>query len=147
MATFTHTIPVQVSADRLWALMCDVRQVAELFPYVAVEDFSAPEDDSWLFWRQLTIPNVAQLRWREQARVTEQGEISFQAVEGDLKTFNGYWRIAPTGDASTLTLALEYAVPTEMAPKLPPAVVQYVMSEVFKSICDRVKEAAEENAG
>ena len=114
MASFSHTIPVGVSSVQLWALVRDVARVAGLFPYTNVEELTSPEPDCWLFWRQLTIPNVADLRWRERARVTGDGELHFEAVEGDLRMFAGDWRVTPNDTAAVLTLALEYEIPEEM---------------------------------
>ena len=130
---------------QLWALVRDVARVAGLFPYTNVEELTSPEPDCWLFWRQLTIPNVADLRWRERARVTGDGELHFEAVEGDLRMFAGDWRVTPNDTAAVLTLALEYEIPEEMRPKMPAMMIDFVMGEIFKTICQRVKEAAEED--
>ena len=145
MASFCHTIPVGASSVQLWALVRDVARVAGLFPYTTVEELTSPEPECWFFWRQLTIPNVADLRWRERARVTGDGELHFEAVEGDLRTFAGSWRVVPNDTAAVLTLALEYEIPEEMRPKMPPMMIDFVMGEIFRTICQRVKEAAEED--
>lgn len=144
MPTFSQTIAVAASPPRLWSLVSDVQRVALLFPFACVEDVQTPERDCWLFWRQLSIPNVANLRWREQARVVEDREMRFHAVEGDLAVFNGHWRVAPDGQSATLTLTVEYEIPAGVGPQMPAVVVGYVMGEIFKSICQRLKEAAEE---
>ena len=143
MASFSHTIPVSTPYAELWSLVCDVSRIAGLASYTRVEDLSTPEPNCWLFWRQLAIPNIAELRWRERARVIREGEMHFQAVEGDLGTFAGYWRVAPAGVNSSLTLEVEYVIPEGMNQKMPAFVVNYVMDEIFKSICQHVKEAAE----
>ena len=145
MPTFSHTIAVAAPPARLWSLVSDVQRVALLFPYASVEDMLTPAPQSWLFWRQLAIPKVADLRWRELARVVADGStMAFQVVEGDLTTFAGHWQVAPDGLAAALTLAVEYEIPAGVGPQMPSAVVGYVMSEIFKSICQRLKEAAEE---
>lgn len=144
MASFTHTIPVEASAEHLWTLVCAVDRVAGLFPYTQVDELISPEPDCWVFWRRLTIPNVADLRWRELAKITGEGKLGFCAIEGDLQTFAGCWLVEGDGSASTLTLALEYEIPEAVGPNMPAMMVNYVMGEIFKSICQRVKEAAEE---
>ena len=144
MPSFTHTIDVAASSIRLWSLVSDVQRVALLFPYARVEEVCRPNPQSWLFWRQLAIPYVAELRWREEARVIAEGEMSFQAVEGDLTTFAGHWLVAPNGADATLTLALEYEIPQGFVPNMPTVAVSYVMREIFISICQRLKDAAEE---
>lgn len=143
MPAFSHTVLVDAPRADLWALVRDVARVAALFPYTRVDSLDAPEPGCWLFWRHLAIPNVADLRWREQARVSIEGELRFQAVEGDLETFAGSWLVAAQGEQSRLTLQVEYAIPETLAPRMPAAMVHYVMGEIFKSICKGVKEAAE----
>lgn len=143
MPTFSHTVAVHAPFARLWSLVRDVTRLAALFPYTRVEEISSPAPDCWLFWRQLTIPSVADLRWREQSRVVADGEMAFQAIEGDLSRYAGSWRVEPDGGKTLLSLQLDYAVPDHLAPRMPAMMVDYVMSEFFKSICTRVKEAAE----
>lgn len=143
MASFTHSIPVNTSAEQLWALVSDVNRVAGLFPYTTLDDFTTPEQNHWLYWRRLTIPNVADLHWREDACITNHGELAFHAVDGDLQTFTGRWAVTSDGTTPSLTLNLEYEIPQGLAPSLPGALVGYVMGEIFKSICQRIKEAAE----
>lgn len=143
MASFSHTLPVDVPVATLWTLVHDVQRVAALFPYTTVEQVETPEPECWRFWRQLAIPNVAELRWHEEARVTAEGELRFTAIAGDLQTFAGRWCVAPSGSAAVLSLSLEYEIPAAVAPKMPPLLVGYVMGEIFKTICQRIKEAAE----
>ncbi len=146
MPTFSQTIAVAAPSPRLWSLVSDVERVALLFPFARVEDVLTPEPNCWLFWRQLSIPRVADLRWREQARVVAEGELHFHAVEGDLTIFNGHWQVVPDGEDATLSLSVEYEIPAGVGPPMPAVVVGYVMGEIFKSICQRLKEAAEEQA-
>jgi ribosome-associated toxin RatA of RatAB toxin-antitoxin module len=144
LAQFSQTLPVQVSPDDLWALVRDVRRVAALFPFTLVEELSPREPEGWVFWRRLTIPNVAQLRWREASWEAGAGELRFQAVEGDLETYDGRWVVTPAGDYANLTLALEYVIPDTVTQKMPPMLVNYVMDQVFTTICGKLKEAAEQ---
>ncbi|HEY3377452.1 MAG TPA: SRPBCC family protein [Armatimonadota bacterium] len=146
MASFSHTVPVQASPARVWALVRDVQRVAGLFSYLQVDDVCSPQADCWVFDRQLSLPNVANLRWREHAQIVREGELQFHALGGDLTTFDGHWLVTPTGETATLTLALEYVIPEAHAPRMPAALVGYVMGQIFTSICDRVREAAEEDA-
>ncbi|MHB9027065.1 MAG: type II toxin-antitoxin system RatA family toxin [Armatimonadota bacterium] len=147
MAEFSHTLAVQASSEELWTLVSDVRRVAELFPFTMVEEFCPREPEGWVFWRRLTIPNVAQLRWREASWVAGDGELRFQAVEGDLETFQGSWQVTPAGENAQLTLALEYAIPDHLSQNMPPKLVSFVMNQVFTTICGKLKETAEEEAG
>ncbi len=147
MASFTHTVPVKVGSTQLWSLVCDVPRLSGLFPFIVMEEINASGPNSWTYWRRLLIPNIASLRWREQAHITEDGELRFQAVDGDLHTFHGSWQVAADGSAAKLTLAVEYVVPDGVGPAIPAPMVNYVMSEMFKSICQRVKETAEEELG
>lgn len=146
LATFNHTIPVQADAARLWALVHDVRRVAELFTFTKLEEFTELEPDCWAYWRELTIPSIAALRWREQARVTGEHELSFHVIEGELEQFDGCWRVTPDSAASKLTLELTYAIPDGVGPSVPDALAHYVINEIFKTICQRLKQVAEEVA-
>lgn len=146
MASFFHTLSVNTSAAQLWALVCDVDRFAHLFPYMEITDVQTSTANCWSFWRTLTIPNIANLYWRELSRITDDGQLTFQATEGDLTTFAGHWQVTPQGAVSTLTLTLDYEVPESCAPNMPAALVSYVMNELFKSICQRVREVAEEDA-
>lgn len=145
MATFSHTLPVDAPAPRLWALVRDVQRVAGLFPYTSVEEMQSPAADCWRFWRQLAIPNIAALRWREEARVLDNRTLDFHVLEGDLQTYAGQWAVVADGVTSTLLLTLEYEIPEGVAPQLPPLLAGYVMGEIFKTICQRIKDAAEES--
>lgn len=145
VASFSHTLPVSVSVATLWTLVRDVQRIAAIFPYTTVEQMETPEPDCWRFWRQLAIPNLAELRWHEEARVTADGELRFAAIAGDLHTFSGRWCVSPAGSTAVLSLSLEYEIPAAVAPKMPPLLVGYVMGEIFKTICQRIKEAAEED--
>lgn len=146
MASFSHTLSVNTSATQLWALVSDVTRLADLFPYMEITELQTPATDCWSFWRTLTIPNIANLHWREESQITNEGQLAFQATEGDLTTFAGHWQVTPQGAVSTLTLMLDYEVPAACAPNMPAVLVSYVMNELFKSICQRVREVAEEEA-
>lgn len=146
MASFSHSIAVDVPPTSLWALVSDVQRVAALFPYTTVEDCTNPEPERWLFWRRLAIPNIADLHWREQATVIAPLALEFRAIEGDLATFAGRWQVETHGTATTLVLNLNYEIPSGLAPKMPAMLLEYVMGEIFRTICQRIKEAAEETA-
>jgi ribosome-associated toxin RatA of RatAB toxin-antitoxin module len=135
---------VRSSFDGLWALVRDVARVAGLFPYTQIADLRETGADTWVFTRHLQIPNISALCWQEEARVVTVGQLQFQAIAGDLQTFSGCWQVTPDAAASSLTLTLEYAIPEERVPNIPAPLVQYVVNEVFKTICLRIKEAAEE---
>jgi len=146
LPSFNLSLPVEASSAELWALISDVPRFAGLFPYIAVEDMRAPAPGCWSFQRRLNIPNLAALCWREENRVTGEGELSFQAVEGDLQRFTGRWLVTGIGAGAVLELALEYEVPDAVGGSVPEGLVCYVMNELFKSVCNRVKEAAEQEA-
>lgn len=147
MASFTHTVPVAVSSSLLWTLIGDPWRTAKLFPYVTVEDIAPEGPGNWVYWRHLTIPSVASLRWQEQATIIGDNQLRFKAVGGDLEIFDGTWAVDPDGDDSTLTLSIEYVIPKGVGPNLPAPMVNYVMGEMFKTICHRMKETAEEELG
>jgi hypothetical protein len=146
LAAFSTTLDVAAPAARVWALVSDVRRVAGLFSYMAITDFTTLAPGHWQFDRALTLPSLAPLRWREQAQVMAEGELRFTAVGGDLSRFTGLWLVAPTADGARLTLALDYDVPTTLAPGLPEIAIQYVIDQLFTSVCRHVKEAAEASA-
>lgn len=138
------TLSVEAPSAALWALICDAPRFAELFPYIAVEEVHAPAPGCWSFVRRLEIPNLAPLCWREENQVTGERELSFKAVEGDLRCFAGRWLVTGNDGGATLELALEYEVPESIGAQVPAMLAQYVMSELFKAVCRRVKEAVEE---
>ena len=144
MASLTYSIPIRTSSDKLWALVCDVRRVAQLFPFTIVDEYHSPEPCNWVFRRRVNIPNVTDLTWREHSWTEREGELHFRAVDGDLQTFNGHWQVAANDTGATLTLALEYVIPEALRPRVPSAMVDYVMGELCKTICLRMKEAVEE---
>jgi len=144
VASFSYSVPVQSSFSVLWALVCDVRRVAGLFPFTVVDDFREVEHGRSQFRRRVTIPTMADLCWQELSWVQHEGELCVQAVEGDLQTFDGQWLVAPDGAGMRLTLKLEYDIPAEMRANAPDMMVNYAMGELFKTICSRIKEAAEE---
>ena len=147
MPSFSATLPVNTTPARLWALLCDTPRVAALFSFMTIEDIQSPEPQRRIFWRRLRIPSLAELRWQEEERVTGDRELSFHAVAGDLRIFAGCWRALPNGDGAQLALALEYDIPAGDGPPAPAALVRYVMNELFTTICRRIVEAAEEEAG
>jgi ribosome-associated toxin RatA of RatAB toxin-antitoxin module len=147
LPSFNLSLPIETSCAELWALISDVPRFAELFPYIAVEEMQAPAPGSWSFRRRLEIPNLAALCWREENRVTGERELSFQAVEGDLQCFTGRWLVSGNGGGAVLELALDYEVPDAVGAQIPEGLARYVMNELFKSVCNRVKEAAEGEAG
>jgi len=146
LPSFNLSLPVEASTAELWALISDVPRFAGLFPYIAVEDMRAAAPGSWSFLRRLAIPTLAPLCWREENRVTGERELSFQAVEGDLRCFTGRWLVTGNGAGAVLELALEYEVPDAVGAQVPEGLARYVMNELFKSVCNRVKEAAEGEA-
>lgn len=141
--SFRYSLPVAAPATRVWALVRDVRRVAGLFSYVTIDEFTTLAPDCWQFRRQLAIPTLTTLSWYERSEVTREGELSFRAVDGDLDTFDGAWTVAHDGDGASLTLVLTYAIPDGVGPKVPAALAKYAMEEIFKTICQRVKEEAE----
>ena len=144
MSHFTFSVPVNALPATLWTLVRDVRKVAGLFSFTYLEDFQTPAADCWQYWRRLNIPSLSDLRWLERTEVTGEYALSFRALAGDLTTFDGQWSVIPTGNTSTLNLRLEYEIPEDVGPPVPEALAEYVMNELFKTICRRVKEAAEE---
>ncbi len=147
MARFSQILAVEATPEQLWSLVRDVRRVAELFPFTAIDEFTALDDDHWLFWRTLSIPNVADLRWREDNRAADDYTLHFAAVEGELEVFAGQWQVKTNADGAELTLALEYAIPEHLRPNIPGPMIEFVMGEIFRMICRRVKETAEEERG
>jgi len=147
LPSFNLSLPVEASTADVWALISDMPRFAGLFPYIAVADLQSPAPGRWSFRRQLSIPNLAPLCWREEDRVTGERELSFRAVEGDLSCFTGRWLVTGNGGGAMLDLALEYEVPESISAQVPEGLARYVMSELFKAVCCRVKEAAEEEAG
>lgn len=144
MATFSLTLPIRTSFETLWKRIQDVRWVAGLFPYVDIEEFHEPAPDRWRYWRRLAIPTLADMRWEEEATVSGEGKLDFRAIAGDLETFVGHWLVAPNGHHAQLSLNVDYAIPDGLGPVVPPVVATHVLNEVFKTICERVKEAVEE---
>lgn len=129
----------------MWSLITDVTRFTALFSFMTVEDVVCLEPAyRWQYLRQLSIPHVADLRWREEAQVVSDGVLDFHATEGDLSVFKGQWRILPDGAAATLSLTVDYAIPDELGAHYPTPVIVYVMNEIFSTICTRVIEAAEE---
>ena len=146
MPSFTFTQSVAAPAAALWALAGDPRRAAALFPYVALEEIEEPEPGTTRFRRELAMPNLPPLRWREEDRVTGERELSFRALEGDLRTFAGRWRVSGDAQGSTLELSLDYEVPPAFMQLAPEPLARMVMEETLRSICRRIKEAAEEEA-
>ena len=144
MSSFSYSLPVEADVAHLWALMRDVQRVASLFPYTSVDDFRTLAPDRWVCWRRVTIPSIADLRWREETWMDGEGTLRFTAVEGDLDTFDGRWQAAADAQGARLTLAVDYVIPEALRPRMPASMVEYVMGELLKSICRRIKEAAEE---
>lgn len=143
MAVFQHTVDVQASPEALLALVGDPRRMAALFPYMTVEDISAPEPGVVLYWRRLDLPSMAELAWRERIEPVDAHTLRFRAVEGALETFAGHWSAIPNGGITALTLKIEYEVPATLAPRVPAMLVGYVMGEMFRAVVGRVKENAE----
>ena len=146
MPSFNLTLPIEASSQELWALISDVPRFAGLFPYITLEGLESPAPGHWLFQRRLTIPNIASLAWREENRITGEGELSFRALEGDLETFQGRWLVTANGKTE-LELELEYEIPPAISAQAPAGLAKYVMDELFKAVCRRVKETVEEDAG
>lgn len=144
MSHFSFSTPVNAAPLALWSLVRDVQRVAELFSFIAIEEFQAPEVDCWQYWRRLNIPTLSELRWRERSEVAGDATLRFHALEGDLSVFQGQWVVATAGATSTLSLHIEYVIPKDVGPPVAEALAEYVMNELFKTICRRVKQAAEE---
>lgn len=143
MPGFSHTISISAPFARVWALVGDVERVAALFPYCQLTEMEIVAPDSRRFQRIISLPNIAELQWRELATITAPGLMSFRAEEGDLKTYYGSWSLSAAGEQSQLALELTYEVPAALATKMPAVLAGYIMGELFKSICQRIKEAAE----
>lgn len=132
--SFSFTLPVAAPAAQVWALVRDVRRVADLFSYVAIDEFTTLAPDCWQFRRTLAIPTLATLSWHERSEVEREGELRFNALDGDLETFDGSWTVTPDGAGACLTLTLDYAIPAGVGPKVPAALAKYAMDEIFKTI-------------
>jgi len=139
-------LPIEAPPAAVWALLCDAPRFAGLFPYISVDALESPEPGRWLFWRRLAVPTLASLAWREENRVTGECTLAFRAVEGDLHTFAGRWLVTAEGGDAVLHLALEYEIPAAVAAQAPAGLAGYVMNELFKSLCRRVKETVEGEA-
>jgi len=146
LAAFSETVLVQAPIDTVWALVSDIRRTAGLFSYMTITDYVTLAPGHWQFQRTLAIPSVATLSWCEQATVKAEGELHFHAIDGDLPYFAGLWLVAADDAGTRLTLALDYEPPTNVGPRVPASMAQYVIGEIFKSVCRHIKEAAEETA-
>lgn len=143
MPSFNLSLPVEVPSEDLWALISDVPRFAGLFPYITTDDLEIPEPGRWLFRRQINLPNISSLVWREENYLAGNNELAFRALEGDLRIFTGRWQVIGDNGGATLDLALDYEIPDAFAGQAPDFMVRFMMDELFKSICRRVKEAAE----
>ena len=146
MPDFTYTAPVTASPAALWALVRDVRRVASLFSFITLDAWEAEGAECWRYRRLLRIPSLSELCWHERSEVTGAMELRFQAIGGDLSVFQGRWLVEPAEDTAVLRLELTYEIPAGMGPKVAAGLARYVMEELFKTIGQRVKQAAEEGA-
>ena len=144
MPTFTHNIAVDAPFTRVWTLVSDVERIAALFPYCRLDAMEILSPERRRFWRYLSIPNIAEVQWREATHISAPGVMQFEAVEGDLTTFAGSWCVAADGETSSISLQLTFEVPEAFAPRVPAQLASYVIGEIFKSISGRIKEAAEQ---
>lgn len=143
MPAFSHNITIAAPFSSVWALLSDVGRVAGLFPYCRLEDMEQLSPESCRFRRIISLPNIADLQWRELSTISDPGVMKFTAEEGDLETYYGSWSLNADGERTRLTLELTYEVPPTLAAKMPSGLAGYIMGELFKSICKRIKEAAE----
>lgn len=144
MASFAFTTPVRASQDRLWTLVKDVRFVAGLFPFMRIDAYEETGAQACVFNREIRIPSIITLRWREETCVQDDHTVAFRAVDGDLQTFIGTWQVHEQTGKVALALALEYEVPAGLGAALPAAMIDFAMKELFRTICLKVKEAAED---
>lgn len=109
--TVTEVVPVPL--DAIYRVLSDMQQFPRFMKNVD-EIQILERGDSWTVSQWITRLQGAKFRWIERDTFfPEQGRITFVQTEGDLKTFQGEWRLTerPEGTEVTLDTEFEFGIP------------------------------------
>ena len=141
MSSFNKTITVNSDIKKLWNIVGDIRGMADLYSFMHISDYRQ-EDNNFFYTRKLDIPGLASLCWQETSHI-ENCIVQFNATGGDLSLFTGQWQIENDNITSTLTLDLQYEIPSGIGPNVPKFMAEVVLGQIFQKIMDTIKTTAE----
>jgi uncharacterized membrane protein len=141
MSSFYKKIVVNCQNDKLWQIITDIRGMADLYTFMHISDYKQ-EENIFSYTRKLDIPGLASLSWQERSVIEKPNIIRFQAIEGDLKDFTGFWQIENDGTPS-LVLNIDYNIPSGIGPNVPAFMAEAVLGQIFQKIMETIKSKAE----
>ena len=138
--TVTEVVPVRV--DAVYQILSDMAQFPRFMKNV--EGIQILEKgESWTLSQWVTRLQGAKFRWVERDTFyPEQGRITFAQTEGDLKVFQGEWRLLAVNGGTEVTLDTEFEFGIPMLASLLNPVAKLAIRENAREMVRAIGEAA-----
>lgn len=110
MPDITTTINIDnVSKQDVWAILADFENYPRFMDSVLNVDVDTDKAEGFLSTWTVML-NGCELIWTERDILSEPDEIRFEQTDGDIETWEGYWRITEVGSGCDITLHVVFDI-------------------------------------
>lgn len=134
---------VPLSFEKTWDIVVDCESFPKFMESVESVEIM-DRGDNWALVKWVTHLKGATFRWVEKDyHYPEEGRIAWNQTEGDLKVFDGEWRLkrVPEGTEVTLMLDFEFGIP--MVSSLLNPVAKVMVKQNALSMLNGIAEKAQ----
>lgn len=134
-----ESVTVKAGKNKVFDLVSNVKDFPKFMDGVK-EVHILEEGDGWNISRWITDADGRTIKWTEKDFIKpDEYRIDFELVEGDLKSFNGFWRLEDDGDGVKVVFAIdfEFGMPV-IAPLIHPLLAR-ILRKNMKQMLDAIK--------
>lgn len=139
MPNVEETITLKAEKDKAFDLISRVADFPKFMD--GVKEVSIVEEgDGWNISKWVTDADGRAIKWTEKDFIKpDEYRIDFELVEGDLKSFNGFWQLEDADDGVKIIFAIdfEFGMPV-IAPLIHPLLAR-ILRKNMKQMLDAIK--------
>ncbi len=131
---------IQANPDAVYAVLSDMEAFPRFMENVVSVEVVRREDNTTDSQWHVTLQG-APFRWLERDTfLPEEGRITYQQISGDLKRFEGEWRIAPAEDGTSVTLTTDFEFGMPMIAGLLNPVAKLILRRNAEQMLDALEK-------
>ncbi len=143
MPFVTVTEEVAVDHDVLYAILADMSQFPDFMKNVESIEITE-RGDNYTLSHWVTRLQGAKFSWTERDTFyPQEGRITFTQIEGDLKLFQGEWRLTPTNGGTEVTLETEFEFGIPMLATILNPIAKLALKDNARSMVRAIGHRAE----
>lgn len=141
LVSVSEVVPVEKNV--LYQILSDMTQFPQFMKNVeSIEVTERGDDYTISHW--VTRLQGTKFRWTERDTFyPEEGRIAFRQIEGDLKVFQGEWRLVTTAEGTEVTLDTEFEFGIPMLAMILNPIAKLALRDNARSMVKAIGLAAE----